>query len=135
MRTRGRVVASAKDREPFRIEAEGAQALIDPTAGPFVVETETAGVEAGAHVEVLGEVQGGGGDAYRSGLPSLRAGTGEKPQPLLLFGDGGSMARRLVVAGVVELVCAALLASMPIGLAGTWLYLWHVAQPSVHTLP
>lgn len=135
VRTRGRVVAGAGEGEPFRIEDEGAQAVVDPTAGPFVSEAEAAGVEAGARVEVLGEIVGGG-DAYRGGIPTIRARrAGPKPQPLMLFGEGGSMARRLVVAGAVELVCAALLASMPLGLTGTWLYLRHVAQPSVHKLP
>jgi hypothetical protein len=126
---------------PFLVEADGAQAIVDLRAGAPIVEAVEVSapplfytrLRVGDRIEVIGNVQGGGdGDAYRSGMPRISAGPDD--EPLLVFANADSMHRRLVIAAVVELVCAALLCACVVGLVVAWVGLRMIAHPELHKL-
>ncbi len=122
---------------PFIIEEGGVRAQVSADLEDLVVQgTElTDGIneqpDAGRGPTVLMELRQGdlvhviadarifGDGPYRQGALHLEAGTG----PIYLFGTTGTMNRRLVLAGVVELLSAATLAACLLGLIGLWAYI------------
>ena len=121
----------------FLLTHAGQQAFVEVEPDRLVVEgDEVAGqtyreltVKVGETVQVVGQVLSGGGGAggYRSGPARLGAGDGS----LLLVKGESVMHRRLLVAGVIELLAAVGLLACVLGLVGFWLYAGRVASQAM----
>jgi hypothetical protein len=121
---------------PFVLEEGGTRVQIDVDPARLVVETEQARPSAdlararicvGEQVTVVGTVEGEGGrDAYRSGPLRIGPGPAEADR-LYLFKHGRVVSRRLVLAAVVELLCASGLSLCVAGLIVAWIVFGRIA--------
>ena len=73
----------------------------------------------GDRVHLIGDVRPAEGGPFRQGAASVEAAIG----PMLMFTRARAMGRRLLLAGVVELVSAATLAACVLGLVAFWAYI------------
>ena len=113
--------------EQARVEARADNLVVHLGAGQRTATGQTmdgqpatiSDICDGDRVHLIGDVRPAEGGPFRQGAASVEAAIG----PMLMFTRARAMGRRLLLAGVVELVSAATLAACVLGLVAFWAYI------------